>query len=198
MSAAVCSLGSLLRRPALCAIVIGASALTGCAAYQHRIIEPAEAAGVVPDAGRAFVMEPLEYEAYEDGGRLALRVYNPDVMPITLLGERSYLVDPQGETRAIGAGTIAPGSHITLFLPPQVDRVRTGPRFGVGVGVGTGYRSGFVGGGVYRDPWAYPTYTYESVPIWRWVTGVIQLQLTYERGEERFIHELAIERERVN
>lgn len=135
MSAAVCSLGSLLRRPALCAIVIGASALTGCAAYQHRIIEPAEAAGVVPDAGRAFVMEPLEYEAYEDGGRLALRVYNPDVMPITLLGERSYLVDPQGETRAIGAGTIAPGSHITLFLPPQVDRVRTGPRFGTAAGL---------------------------------------------------------------
>ncbi len=185
------------RRLALYAAVLTALiTFTGCAVYQFRLAEPVEHAATIDQEGMTFDLDPLHYHLYEHGSRLGLRISNPGSEPITLLGERSYLIDPEGETRAILGGTIGPHSYITEVLPPQVEAIRSGPRFGVGIGVGTGYSRIGVGG--YHSSFdRYPSSVRQTLPIWRWNTGAVRLHLIYELADDRFAHELLVERERV-
>ena len=175
--------------------------LGGCASYQFRIVEPVSAAGAVEQEAVVFEMQPLEYHLASVGDRLGVRVVNPTGDVVTLLGERSYVVDPSGETQPMRGGSIAPDSHITMLLPPELRYGSTAPRVGVGIGVGSGFRGGHVGTGFYGHRWSdYPRHRYvlEGGPYWQWTTGRVRLRLVYDQQGETFEHDFVFERVRVD
>ena len=216
------------RVPAV-ALAMAAFLLGGCARYEYQLVEPAEFSQIIPRDGRdvpavTVPREPLEYRFAEVGHRLGVQIDNPTQRPITLLGERSYVVDPAGYSHPMRGATIAPRSRISFSLPPVQWVYRSRPRFSVGVGVGT-YRSGsFIGTGFgtplyypyYGDPWYYDTYVMRVAP-WDWREGLVRMRLVYdvarqpadvpELGEERELegqrerveveHEFAFERRRI-
>jgi hypothetical protein len=175
----------------------------GCAVYQFELLEPAELAQVVSEP-TAFDVPPLEYIVLPQGERLVVRIDNRTDEPVTLLGERSYLVDPNGQSHAMRGGTIAPHSFIAMSLPPRPAVVHAGPRLGVGVGVGRGYRWGGVGMGVggyypydhWHTPHRYYLYNPEAA-YWRWTTGPVHMRLVYDVAGEIAEHRLAFNRSRV-
>lgn len=179
----------------------------GCASYQYRVVEPVELAGPIQrQEAIAFPWGPLEYHLVEARDELGILIVNLADEDVMLLGDRSYIVDPSGETHAMPSRSIAPHSRITMVLPPQPGYVYAPPRVSVGVGVGTGYRGAHVGTGVYNHRWAgypywsgYPRYVYvqDGGPYWRWKEGPVRMRLVYEQAGQRFEHNFAFERVRV-
>jgi hypothetical protein len=172
--------------PSLVLLLLVASA-TGCVRYQYEIVEPPDVAQ--PIDKRAFVpLDPLEYDFADLGQRLLVRVGNPTDDLIEMSGGRSYVVGPDGESHAMGAGVIAPHSFIEFALPPSVPVVRTYayPRYGFGYGF-YGRRRGF---GYYPfRARTYPRYVYDydvgRSPLWDWTTGEVRLHLSYVRAPGR-------------
>jgi hypothetical protein len=178
----------------------------GCAVYQFELIEPRELAQVIDEPVR-FAIAPVEYLAVpsRDAARLALRIENITGEPLGLIGERSWLVDPLGESHAVRGATIAPYSHVTLMLPAEpivVESFR--PRFGVGVGMGRFHRRGAFGIGAWNrypyDDWHAGRRFYVYDPdraYWRWREGLVRLRFAYEQAGDFHEHDLAFERVRV-
>ena len=109
--------------------------LWACASYEYHIVEPAAVAGPVGEQPRLIEMQPLEYRFEQTCGYLGILAYNHTSEPVTLMGDQSYLVDPSGETHSLSGGTIAPNSHVTVYLPPQFSHPAMQPRYGIGIGM---------------------------------------------------------------
>jgi hypothetical protein len=154
---------------ALCAV------LCGCAKYQYQLLEPAQFAQTIGREEVSIDRDSVQYRLREYDRRQSMRIANSGDDPITLLGERSYIVDPNGESHPMRGVTIAPGSYIGLVLPPLAPVYRTGPRFGVGVGVGTSFMCRSPSSNLHEliDP---------EGPYWRWKEGEVRMQLTFEQG----------------
>lgn len=179
----------------------------GCARYQYVLVEPGGGEqAIVPKKRLVVPVEPITYRLGTDDGYLLVRVANPTDEPIRIVGEASYVVDPEGETHPLGGGTIAPHAYVDLALPPPptVYHGYTGySGFGWGYGRwggpygwrGWGYPYGWY------DPWYYgpSSYTVEvyGPHNWEWKTGTARLHLTFERGQERFQQDLAVLRRKV-
>ena len=200
----------------------------GCARYEYDVVSPPQAAGHVgTKSDHTFALDPLEYRLRTLDNRLVLRVYNPTGENVTLLGARSTVVDPDGQSHPLVTQTIAPGgSFIKLILPPPRPRVyRGGPTFGIGVGTRVGSaarRRGYYGyGGAYDafDDWPYdggPRYmtVYDETDTYYWDwkgEGQVRLNLVYardggggddddepQRAAPAFTHELGVRRVRGN
>jgi hypothetical protein len=193
------------------AILAGFLLAGGCARYEYVLLEPGGEQVVAPRERLAVTYEPMIYRlARTDRDRLLVRITNTTDQPIRVIGERSYVVDPEGQTHPLGRGTIAPHAYIDLVLPPPPRVYRGYPRYHYGMGYGRWYRHhhpygwGYFpyGRGFYYDPWMHDPSMY-TVEVygpyhWEWATGTIRLHLAYERGEERFDHNLAILRRRSN
>ena len=193
-------------------VMILAVLVAGCAKYQYVLIEPGAGDQVIVPKKRLVVpMEPITYRLGTVDRHLLVRVANPTDEAIRIIGDRSYVVDPEGETHPVGGGTIAPHAYIDLMLPPppKVYRGYTNYHGGFGWGYGRwhrpygwgGYGWGYPHGGWY-DPWYYEPSTY-TVEVygpchWDWKTGTVRLHLSYERGEKRFEQTLAVLRRKVN
>ncbi len=201
MPARVASIMSPTIRLTLLPLIVLSLMHTGCAQYRYHLTQPEEVAGSIPARESISVeFDPLVYQLREVQGALGISINNPTEVAITLLGERSYIVDPTRETHPIRSGTIAPNSHITLMLPPQPRTTRAGPRVGFGVGVGTGYRGAGVGTGFYGDRWGghhRHSYVIEGEPRWRWTTGPVRMRLVYDRNGEHIEHNFSFDRVRV-
>lgn len=191
----------------LTSLAVSVLLLSSCATYQYRIVEPPVAAGPLSrQEAIVFPWHPLEYQAIQAHDRLGLLIVNPTDDPVMLLGERSYVVDPTGETHApMRSRSIAPRSRITMALPPAPTYAPARPRVGIGVGVSSGYRGAGFGTGLYSQ-WAgypywggYPHYVHvqDGGPFWRWTTGTVRMRLAFEQFGERFIHDFTFERVRV-
>lgn len=190
--------------------------LVGCARYEFDVVAPPHAAGHAGTKGdHRFALEPLEYRLRTVDNRLVMRVYNPANESVTLLGARSTVVDPGGQSHPLATQTIAPGgSFIKLIFPPPRPRVYGGgPTFGIGVGVGSyphhhhHHRSSI-------DDWPDDAPRYMTVYddndtyYWDWKgEGQVRLNLVYTRdggdddattrGAPSFNHELVIRRVRA-
>src|SRR3974377_2442576 len=107
-------------RPSRWVPVALASTLTlcGCKTYEIRLVEPAQYAQRIGEPEIVVSYEPLEYRLAAQHDRLAIRVINPTDDSITLRGDKSYVVDPKGESHPIRGWAIAPHSHMRLLLPP--------------------------------------------------------------------------------
>jgi hypothetical protein len=86
---------------------------------------------------QAVEIEPLTYRFRSVDNRLVIRVYNNTDDTIELLGDRSTVVDPNGQSHPLRSQSIAPRAFIKVVLPPPRPVVYDrGPTFGVGVGYG--------------------------------------------------------------
>ena len=190
------------------------SFLVGCARYEFEVLEPPEFAtrvgrktGTAADIRR----EPLDYHMRAYEGRLVMNIFNTDDQPIELLGDQSFVVDPEGESHPLLTATIAPNSYIKLILPPLRPYYRSEPRFGFGIGVGFSHYHGPYPHRYYRGPGfrhyfdpLMPAPMYLSAydtgsPFWAWEgQSTVRLRLTYRRqNDELFHHEFVIQRVKV-
>src|SRR5262245_50127092 len=91
----------------------------GCARYEYDVVRPDDLTGHVgTKEDVVFTRDPLEYRLRTADNRLVMRIYNPTDAPITLLGARSSVVDPDGQSHPLPSMTAAPESFIKLILPP--------------------------------------------------------------------------------
>jgi hypothetical protein len=146
--------------------------------------------------------EPLEYYFARVRERLAMRVTNPTDDQVTLRADKSFVVDPRGESHPVPGLVIGPHSYARMLLPPRPATAEVVGYYGYpwawGPGV-YGYGAPFWHG--YYDPFMYgPAVTYLQIHTpydWIWRTGPIQLHLSYERKGQAFEHSFEIVRELV-
>ena len=176
--------------------------LGGCARYEFVLVEPSQLAGTIGKEGFPVPYEPLTYRLAKRHDRIAMTISNSTDSPVMLVGNKSYVVDPGGQTRPLIGGTIAPRSHIGLFLPPEPQVYRAGPILGPGFGYYYGSGPYFGPGfGYYYEPfYALPMYYYlENAPhYWEWKTGQVQMRLFYEQTHTNtFEHHFVFLRQKV-
>jgi hypothetical protein len=185
---------------------------TGCTKYEYDVIAPPELAQPVGTKNWAVMdYDSLQYRLLTVDNRLVMQIHNPTNASIQLQGDKSVVVDPQGQSHALRSQTIAPASFIKLILPPMPNRVeRSGPSFGFGLGLGIGSAGygrhrGFGGayGGYWNDPF-YDAPRYYSVvdpndsTYWEWDgEGNIRLTIVYDQAGKPLTHMFTIGRRKV-
>ena len=198
--------------------------VSGCAHYRYYVVEPDRFAQPVPaNAVSTVDYDPLEYRFSERDHRLVVGIRNPTDGMIRFLANRSYVVDPEGQSRSlqVGNASIAPRSFISLFLPPEIPVAYPSPAFGMGMGFGYGYGYGYGLGYPYGGyPWRYghgydpfyyqrfglyapfdyePSFRVQKVPVWKWKTGTVALRLFYQREKGGvFDHQFVFDRQKVD
>jgi hypothetical protein len=167
----------------------------GCRSYVYDLVEPPAAVQRIAGEPITVQYDPLEYHLSRQHNRLSVRIVNPTDDRIMLVGNRSYAVDPHGESHPLRGGMIAPHSHTAMLLPPEPI---TFPYYGWG-GWGPGWGWGWAPYGPYYDPYypgyyAPPVYYHQiATPYdWEWKTGHARLRLTYERDGKTFDHDFEI------
>ena len=187
--------------------------LAGCTRYEFEVIEPPEFAthvGRKKESAADVRREPLDYHMRAYEGRLVMNVFNNEDQPIELLGDQSYVVDPEGESHPLLSASIAPDAYIKLILPPLRPYYRSEPHFGFGIGVGFSHYDFHRHHHHYRGPRFRhsfdpdvldPARTYFTIQdpgslFWEWEgESTIRLRLTYRRqNDETFHHEFVIRR----
>ena len=164
----------------------------GCT-YEYDVVEPPDLAGHVGSKSDYVIKrDPLDYRMITYDNRLVIRVFNPTADPIILVGERSTLVDPSGQSHPLRGQTIAPQSFIKLILPPLRPQLEPGPSYGVGFGVGLSERRYFDRYGYWpgsRD-WDGPNYLVvvdDNALYWDWDGQTeVRLTLAYDRAGKPF------------
>lgn len=201
-------------RVALLLLVAGPA--VGCTRYEFDVVAPADLAQ--PVGTKQWVtagQDPLEYRLLTVENRLVMQIHNPTADAVQLLGDRSVVVDPRGQSHALRSQTIAPDSFVKLILPPMGARVeRGGPTFGFGVGLGlgsAGYRGrrGYssYGGLGYDDAYGLDEPLYYAVidpsdnTYWEWDgEGQARLTLVYGRAGDpgkTFTHAFVLRRRKA-
>jgi hypothetical protein len=204
---------TLIRLSLLSVLGLAAAVLSsGCAKYEYDLVQPPELARHVGDTWTVATIDPLEYRLRTYENHLIVQVWNHSTEPIQLLGDRSVVVDPKGQSHPLRSQAIAPNSYLKLILPPAPTEVyRSGPTFGIGVGVGVGHFHGhdWHGGypyyGGFYDPFWYDEPRYIAVydnnesAYWEWDgdAGVARMVLVFGQGDKTFTHELAFRRKKM-
>lgn len=163
----------------------------GCARYEYDLVEPADLARHIGGAADEHVsLEPLHYILRSYENRLVMRIENPLDEPIQLLGEKSYVVDPSGQSHPLRSQTIAPKTFIKLILPPPRPYYREdGPYFGIGVGVSSARwgRYPAYDAWVWDEPRYYTIYNESDAGWWDWEGETdVRMMLVFARGREGF------------
>ena len=179
----------------------------GCTKYEFDVVEPGEFAthvGRTREAQAVINRDPILYRMQAAEGHLVVFVENKSDEALELLGQKSYVVDPAGESHPLRGQTIAPGSYIKLILPPLAPVYRTSPSFGIGVGVGISHhhRHGYYGGDIYHPIYGEPQYLalYDESDNYYWTwTGesTVTVHLAHQRAGDVLHHEFAIRRVRA-
>jgi hypothetical protein len=173
-------------------ILIALSGLfAGCARHEFDLLEPPELAQRIGREMPAVIERaPLVYRLQSAEGRLVMTIRNPTDQPVVLLGERSYVVDPEGQSRPLPTQAIAPASYIKLIFPPLRDP-RAAPRFGIGFGV---MRTGTMR----MDDEPVLLSAGRADPYWRWRDEApVRMRLVFQVGADTFAQDFVFRRVRV-
>ncbi len=174
--------------------------VTGCASYDYQIVEPASLTHRITDQPVTVSYEPLQYSMSRYKDRLGMTIINPTAERVTLRGDRSYVIDPRGESHPVRGRTLGPRSYSAMLWPPV-------PASGTMVYPGF-YGPGWWGWGPYPYPgyWGgfYPDYygpttSYYQIytPFdWKWKEGQAHMHLSYEQNGRHFDHDFVILRQR--
>jgi hypothetical protein len=181
--------------------------LSGCATYEYGIYQPPPLARHISSKAQTTLFyDPLNYTFQAVDNRLVIWINNPTGDPITLVGERSVIVDPDGQSHPLRSQTIAPGSFIKLILPPLRPYA-----FGYGPGYYVG-SSGFIvrhgsrRGGVYvndgyyygNDPCYMTIYDPGDPTFFQWQDQTdVRMTLAFERLGKTLEHTFAFHRVKV-
>ena len=187
-------------KPSLLSLVVFAACLCGCQTYQYRILQPATSPAIVADQPVTVRLDPLDYRLTRLHDRLALTISNPTEDRLALLGNRSYIVDPRGESHPLRGQVLGPRSYAHLYLPPPPltyaypDWGAYGYGYGWGWGPYDPFWSPFYGPAL----WGPPPVGYYQVRTpydWSWRNGPVRLRLTYDRNGKTFEHDFELLRE---
>lgn len=175
-------------------------ALAGCTQYEYVIIAPQESAGRLTKQERVIEWEPVTYHLVDQSSRVGIRVENTTDAPLTIKGEESYIVTPDGQSQPMRGGTIAPMTWSGFTVPPLIRTYeRSGMSFGFGVGTWGSHGGGAIGVGY--DPFYDDVYLPHDVVEWRWKDGRIDIHLVLQAKDDaasRVEHDFTIERRKVN
>ena len=182
-----------MKKSFLPALLVLAALAGGCQTSVYHVVQPPGVPQAIADEPVTIHNDPLDYRLARRGPRLSLSIINPTDDDIRLMANRSYVVDPEGESHPLRGRIIAPHSHVNLLLPPV-------PLIFPYESPGWGW-----GWGAYWDPfydefygppaWNYEVFTQYD---WVWKTGAARLHLGYERGGHgggQFEHHLELDRE---
>jgi hypothetical protein len=182
----------------------------GCARYEYDIVQPPDLARHIANKVDTTVdVEPLQYALRTVDNRLVMRVYNRTDEPMELIGPRSSVVDPSGQSHPLRSQPLAGQSFIKLIFPPPRPRVYDpGPTFGVGVGYGIGsahphrrHHPHYHSGGYFYDgdePRYFAVYDEGDVYYWDWRgAGEARVSLVFRRGDKEFKHEFTFRRVKI-
>lgn len=190
-------LGIALR---LLSVLFVSSLLAGCARYEYDLVQPADLARHVGSKSDVQLnLDPLRYHLRSKENRLVMQIYNPTQDPIRLLGEQSFVVDPEGESRPLRGRTIAPDSRIKEIFPPFRPRIEPrGPTIGIGVGTRIGRASyPYSHHALSRQPLYFDIYDSDAL-YWDWNGETdARMTLTYQRGDETFQHHFIFHRRKM-
>jgi hypothetical protein len=195
-------------------ILAAAFLLCGCATYEYDLTAPADLSRHIGRKADAMVdVDPLQYRLRTVDNRLVVRIYNTTDDNIQLIGERSSVVDPQGEAHPLRGGPIPPRSSLKLIIPPPRPEVyQSGPTFGVGVGVGVSrynhrhpyYHSTYphcydpYWDGFYDEPRYLSVHDENDTRYWDWKgEGEARMNLVFQRGEKEFQQQFTFRRRKV-
>lgn len=188
--------------------------VTGCTRYEYDIVQPPDLARHIgKNADATVTIEPITYRMRTVDNRLVVRAYNDSDQPIELLGAKSSVVDPGGQSHPLpigrGGQTIEPRSFVKLILPPPRPRVYdSGPTFGFGIGMHAHHfhhhhHHRHRPHRMYVDPYPhepryFAVYDENDPTYWDWRgVGEARLTLTYRRGEEEFRHAFTFRRQKM-
>jgi hypothetical protein len=169
--------------------------LCGCATTQYHVIQPQGVAQPIMDQPILVSYAPLEYHLAKQHDRLAMQINNPTDETITLVGERSSVVDPAGESHPLRGRLINPRSFVRMLLPPETMSI---PYPDYYWGWGSYYGPYYPYWGPYYGGYGPPPVSYYQVRTpydWQWKTGPIRLHMTYDRKGTAFEHDFEIVRE---
>ncbi|HEY7086605.1 MAG TPA: hypothetical protein VH518_00870 [Tepidisphaeraceae bacterium] len=187
----------------LAALLLAGGWLIGCTQYEYDVVRPPELAQHVGAKEDVVIqLDPLEYRLRTVENRLVMRIYNHTDDAMTLVGQRSSVVDPDGQSHPLPTLSMPPGSFIKLILPPPAPVIETNPTFGIGVsgGFGDSRRRGYPYDPEYglADGPRYFTVYDNGQFYWDWKgEGSIRLNLAFDRGGKTFEHEFVIGRRKV-
>ena len=166
--------------------------------YEFDLAEPPDLAQRIGrDQEAAVRVGDLDYRLISYDNRLVIRIINPTDSALELLGEESFVVDPEGESHPLRGVTIAPDSFAKLILPPLREYpYDPGPRFGIGFGIGISSaigRRGALSTGVGTTLHDHPRYLAiadDSRYHWEWTgQSPIRLRFAYRsRDDQRTFH----------
>lgn len=178
----------------LCPLLLCLVFLTGCANYEYDLVEPAGLALHVGQQQVRIDVPPLQYRLQTYESRLVLEIYNPTPADVQLLGERSAVVDPSGQSHPLANAAIPPNSYLKLILPPLRPQVyNSGPTIGIGFGAVYGSRdgwydrSGFIApyGAYYDEPRYLAVYDPGNPYYWEWNGETnVRLTLVFQQGDQ--------------
>lgn len=193
-----------MRSFALIVAVFLAISSLGCTRYEYDITRPTDLSRHIgSQADQVVPRDPLEYRFRTVDSRLVVRIFNPTDIPVTLLGQRSSVVDPEGQSHPLSTQTISPQSFIKLIVPPTRPRLeRTGPSIGIGIGTMIGSNRRHRNGSGYTDfddnPQYLAVYDEDNALYWDWNgESSVRLTLMYQQGEKTFDHEFVIARRKI-
>lgn len=172
----------------------------GCTSYEYDIAQPADLARHIGSAENRFTRDSIEYRLQTVDSRLVLLTYNQTDQPITLNGDKSSVVDEEGQSHPLRTISIPPKSFAKLILPPIRPHLeRSGPSIGIGIGtmIGSGrrpYRPGF------PDDFDTPQYfavVGDDAYYWDWdKESNVRLNLVFEQGDHVLMHDFVIARKK--
>lgn len=171
----------------------------GCTRYEYNLLQPAEWSRHIGTTPESIDDPPLVYYLQTFDNRLVLRIQNRSDEPVKLLGEESWIVTPDGESRPLLPQSIAPAAYIKLILPPITPRYeRTGPSIGIGIGASSGGRIG-TGVGVGTTLGRDTVYIADADATWDWpAQATARLRLAFETPDgQRLTREFIFERQKM-
>lgn len=177
-------------------LLIAVTVVSGCQSYIYRVVRPSGVAQPIASQTVTVQYDPLVYRLERHRDRLGMRIDNPTNDRVVLLGNRSYVIDPRGETHAMRSLIIGPHSFTSMLLPPEPITI-TSYGWGGGWGWGWGWGPYPAGDPFFVDFYPPPVYaTQLRTPYdWEWKTGTAKIHLTYERNRQAFDHDFEIIRE---
>jgi hypothetical protein len=136
--------------------------------------------------------DPMVYRFQTVDSHLVIRIVNPTDDPITLVGDRSVVVDPDGQSHRLMSQTIAPRSYIKLVLPPMPDVYEWDDDYWIGGYGGYGFRRGprrFYRGyyGFFYEPRNVAVYDTSDPAYFEWSGETdVRINFKFDRAGKQF------------
>lgn len=181
-------------------LVMLASFLCGCARYEYDLTQPPGLARHIGPAPTTLPVDPLVYQLQTVDNHLVMDIRNPANEPILLLGERSVIVDPEGQSHRLMSQTIAPHSFIRLVLPPFPEVYEWDEPYWAGGYGGYWYYRGprrYYRGyyGFYAEPGYAVVYDSSNPAYFDWSGETdVRMTLRFDRAGKQFDHSFAFHR----